>query len=66
MPRSMRHFGRMGLAPIPSPTHFLTGRGGADRLSYWVPLSDALRNTDLDPLEQGDGQAQGNGLGRGF
>ncbi|WP_237251726.1 ElyC/SanA/YdcF family protein [Thioalkalivibrio nitratireducens] len=27
MPRSVQHFERVGLAPIASPTHVLTGRG---------------------------------------
>jgi len=46
MPRSVRHFERAGLTPIPSPTHFRTGRGGPHRLSYWVPSSGALRKTE--------------------
>ena len=46
MKRAMRHFERVGLTPIPSPTHFRTGRGGPDRLSYWVPSSGALRKTE--------------------
>jgi len=46
MPRSVRHFERVGLAPIASPTHYLAGRHGPDRLSYWVPSSDALRKTE--------------------
>jgi len=46
MPRSVRHFERVGLAPIASPTHFRTGRGGPDRLSYWVPSSGALGKTE--------------------
>ena len=46
MPRSVRHFERVGLAPMASPTHFRTGRGGPGRLSYWVPSSDALRKTE--------------------
>jgi uncharacterized SAM-binding protein YcdF (DUF218 family) len=46
MPRSVRHFERAGLAPIPSPTHFRTGRGGPHRLSYWVPSSGNLGKTE--------------------
>ncbi|AGA32429.1 YdcF- like protein [Thioalkalivibrio nitratireducens DSM 14787] len=46
MPRSVRHFERVGLGPIASPTHVLTGRGRPARLSYWVPSSDALRKTE--------------------
>jgi len=46
MPRSVQHFERVGLAPIASPTHVLTGRGRPVRLSYWVPSSDALRKTE--------------------
>ncbi|AHE97867.1 ElyC/SanA/YdcF family protein [Thioalkalivibrio paradoxus] len=46
MPRSVRHFERVGLAPIASPTHYLTGRDGPHRLGYWVPSSDALRKTE--------------------
>jgi uncharacterized SAM-binding protein YcdF (DUF218 family) len=46
MPRSVRHFQRAGLAPIPSPTHFHTGRGTHHRLSYWVPSSGELRKTE--------------------
>ncbi|WP_237251727.1 ElyC/SanA/YdcF family protein [Thioalkalivibrio nitratireducens] len=32
MPRAVRHFERVGLAPIASPTHYLTGRDGPHRL----------------------------------
>ena len=46
MPRSVRHFERVGLGPIASPTHYRTGRDGPDRLRYWVPSSDALRKTE--------------------
>jgi uncharacterized SAM-binding protein YcdF (DUF218 family) len=46
MPRSVRHFERAGLTPIPSATHFLTGRGGPHRLSYWVPSAEDLRKTE--------------------
>jgi uncharacterized SAM-binding protein YcdF (DUF218 family) len=46
MPRSVRHFERVGLTPIPAPTHFRTGRGGPDRLSYWVPSSGNLGKTE--------------------
>jgi len=46
MRRSVQHFERVGLTPIASPTHVLTGRGRPDRLSYWVPSSDALRKTE--------------------
>ena len=46
MRRSVRHFERAGLAPIASPTHYLTGHGRPARLSYWVPSSDALRKTE--------------------
>jgi uncharacterized SAM-binding protein YcdF (DUF218 family) len=46
MPRSMRHFERVGLAPIPAPTHFLTGREKANPLRYWVPSADGLRKTE--------------------
>ena len=46
MRRSVRHFERVGLSPIASPTHYLTGRGRPVRLSYWVPSSDALRKTE--------------------
>ena len=46
MARSAQHFERVGLAPIASPTHVLTGRGRPARLSYWVPSSDALRKTE--------------------
>jgi len=46
MPRSVQHFERVGLSPIASPTHVLTGRGRPVRLSYWVPSSDALRKTE--------------------
>jgi uncharacterized SAM-binding protein YcdF (DUF218 family) len=45
MPRSVRHFERVGLKPIPAPTHFRTG-GGADRLSYWVPSAGNLGKTE--------------------
>ncbi|AGA32456.1 protein of unknown function DUF218 [Thioalkalivibrio nitratireducens DSM 14787] len=46
MPRSVRHFERLGLSPIASPTHYRTGRDGPHRLGYWVPSSDALRKTE--------------------
>jgi uncharacterized SAM-binding protein YcdF (DUF218 family) len=46
MPRAVRHFERVGLSPIASPTHYRTGRDGLDRLRYWVPSSDALRKTE--------------------
>jgi len=46
MRRAVRHFERVGLAPIPAPTHVLTGRDGPHRLRYWVPSSDALRKTE--------------------
>ena len=46
MPRSVRHFERAGLAPIPSPTHYRTGRGGPHRLSYWMPSSGNLAKTE--------------------
>jgi uncharacterized SAM-binding protein YcdF (DUF218 family) len=46
MPRAMRHFERVGLAPIPAPTHYRTGRGGPHRLSYWVPSSGNLAKTE--------------------
>ena len=46
MRRSVRHFERVGLSPIASPTHYRTGRAGPDRLRYWVPSSDALRKTE--------------------
>jgi uncharacterized SAM-binding protein YcdF (DUF218 family) len=46
MQRAVRHFERVGLAPIPSPTHFRTGRGGPHRLSYWVPSSGNLAKTE--------------------
>ena len=46
MRRAVRHFERAGLAPIASPTHFRTGRGGPDRLSYWVPSAGNLRKTE--------------------
>ncbi len=52
MPRAVRHFERVGLAPIVSPTHFLTGRDGPDRLSYWVPSSGALRKTERAVYER--------------
>jgi hypothetical protein len=42
----MRHFERVGLAPIPAPTHYRTGRGGPHRLSYWVPSSGNLAKTE--------------------
>lgn len=46
MPRAMRHFERAGLAPIPAPTHYRTGRGGPHRLSYWAPSSGNLGKTE--------------------
>lgn len=46
MPRSVRHFERVGLRPVPSPAHYLTGRGGPHRLGYWVPSSEELRKTE--------------------
>jgi len=45
MRRAVRHFERVGLSPIASPTHYLAGRDGPHRLRYWVPSSDALRKT---------------------
>jgi len=45
-PRSMQHFQRVGLTPIPSPTHYLTGRNGPDRLRYWIPSAQHLYKTE--------------------
>jgi len=44
--RSVRHFERAGLSPIASPTHYLTGGDGPDRLRYWVPSAGNLRKTE--------------------
>jgi uncharacterized SAM-binding protein YcdF (DUF218 family) len=46
MPRAVKHFERAGLAPVPAPTHFLTGRGGPERFGYWVPAAEHLRKTE--------------------
>ena len=46
MPRAVRHFERVGLAPIASPTYYLTGRDGPDRLRYWLPSAQATRKTE--------------------
>jgi uncharacterized SAM-binding protein YcdF (DUF218 family) len=43
---SVSHMQRAGLAPIPSPTHFRTGRGRPDWLSYWIPSSGHLAKTE--------------------
>ncbi|AGA32479.1 protein of unknown function DUF218 like protein [Thioalkalivibrio nitratireducens DSM 14787] len=36
----------MGLSPSVSPTHYWTGRDGAQRLRYSVPSAQALRKTE--------------------
>ena len=46
MPRAVEHFERVGLSPIPAPTHFLTGRSAPERFSYWVPSGGNLRKTE--------------------
>ncbi|AGA32404.1 YdcF- like protein [Thioalkalivibrio nitratireducens DSM 14787] len=46
MRRAVRHFERAGLAPIASPSHYLTGRDGPDRLRYWLPSAGNLRKTE--------------------
>jgi uncharacterized SAM-binding protein YcdF (DUF218 family) len=46
MRRAVEHFERVGLSPIPAPTHFLTGRGAPERFSYWVPSGGNLRKTE--------------------
>jgi uncharacterized SAM-binding protein YcdF (DUF218 family) len=46
MRRAVEHFERAGLAPVPAPTHFLTGRGGPERFGYWVPAAEHLRKTE--------------------
>lgn len=46
MRRAQQHFVRVGLQPLPSPTHFLTGRGERERWSYWIPAAGELRKTE--------------------
>jgi len=46
MRRAVRHFERAGLAPIASPTQFVTGRDDTTRWTYWVPSSQALFKTE--------------------
>lgn len=46
MRRAVEHFERVGLSPIPAPTHFLTGRSVPERFSYWVPSGGNLRKTE--------------------
>ncbi|NCA72210.1 MAG: hypothetical protein EOM91_19480 [Sphingobacteriia bacterium] len=46
MPRAMRHFERVGLAPIAAPTQHLTGRYEELSLLSWLPSSGNLRKTE--------------------
>ncbi|AHF00003.1 YdcF family protein [Thioalkalivibrio paradoxus] len=46
MPRSVRHFERVGLAPIPAPTGFKTGSERVRTLAYWVPSAGNLGKTE--------------------
>jgi len=46
MPRSVRHFQRAGLDPIPAPTRFKTGREPSSALRYWLPSAGELRKTE--------------------
>ncbi|RKT45586.1 ElyC/SanA/YdcF family protein [Thiocapsa rosea] len=46
MPRAMRHFERVGLAPIAAPTQHLTGRYEKRTLLSWLPSSGNLRKTE--------------------
>ena len=46
MRRSVRHFQRAGLDPIPAPTRFKTGRESANTLRYWLASSTELRKTE--------------------
>jgi len=46
MPRAVRHFQRVGLDPIPAPTHHLTERLKREWLEYWLPSADHLRKTE--------------------
>jgi len=46
MPRAMRHFERVGLAPIAAPTQHLTGRSEGRTLLSWLPSSGNLRQTE--------------------
>jgi uncharacterized SAM-binding protein YcdF (DUF218 family) len=46
MPRSVRHFQRAGLEPIPAPTRFKTGRQSSNPLAYWLPSASELRKTE--------------------
>jgi hypothetical protein len=42
----VRHFERVGLAPIPAPTEFETGSERVATLSSWVPSAGNLRKTE--------------------
>ena len=46
MRRAVRHFERVGLDPIPTPTHFTTGTGPVYTLSYWLPSARNLGKTE--------------------
>ena len=46
MRRAVRHFERVGLAPIPAPTHFTTGSRATRTLSHWLPSAGNLRKTE--------------------
>ena len=46
MRRAVRHFERVGLDPIPAPTHFTTGTRPVYTLSYWLPSAGNLAKTE--------------------
>jgi uncharacterized SAM-binding protein YcdF (DUF218 family) len=46
MRRAVRHFERVGLDPIPAPTHFTTGTRPVYTLSYWLPSARNLEKTE--------------------
>jgi uncharacterized SAM-binding protein YcdF (DUF218 family) len=46
MPRSVRHFQRAGLEPIPAPTRFKTGNRSGSMLAFWLPSAQHLRKTE--------------------
>lgn len=46
MPRAMRHFHRVGLAPIAAPTHYLTEHQRNGQFGDWVPAAEHLRKTE--------------------
>lgn len=46
MPRSMRHFQKVGLNPVAAPTHYLMDVGKQHSLGYWLPSARHLHKTE--------------------